>query len=204
MGLLDRFRNASNAERQRAEFEQLTRHCFAELLDNLRALVSESAVPKIVIAGVSGTEPVENITAGAVAEAEERGLDLVTGELVARFEHRVLRRHDDTANGPEPLKLSGNPPPAVTRRWLEEAATGHDFLLVEGPPLEKSVESALLARYCDGLVILVEVDVTPRLVLQAAVQRAEAAGCTLLGLVMTGTPNAQPYWLRKLLPRTIL
>lgn len=204
MSPLPSFLRRSSKAQDQAALEALSRHCFAELLDNLRALVSEAAVPKVVVSGVSGVEPIAEITAGALEEAEDRGLDLVTGELVARVEHRILHRHGDHEGGPEPLQLSGNPPPAVTRRWLEEAATGHDFLLIEAPPLEKSVEAALLARYCDGLVILVEIDITPRLVLQAAVQRARAAGCTILGLVMSGTPNTQPYWLRKLLPKTIL
>jgi hypothetical protein len=183
---------------------------FAMLLDNLRALSSDAAIPKVVLAGVSGREHLGEITHGLLTEAEGRGFQLLLAELAAGTDHRILRCHPEhpgshvSATTPAPLEVTGNPPPAITRRWLEETATGHDFLLIEAPPLQSSVEAALLARYCDGLVILAETDVTGRLELKAAVERARAAGCTILGLVMIGVPTSQPYWLRKLLPRTIL
>lgn len=185
---------------------------FAMLLDNLRALSSDAAIPKVVLAGISGRESLAEITRGLLGEAEERGFQLLLAELATGADHRILRCHQESAGAdsspisaaPAPLEVTGNPPPAITRRWLEETATGHDFLLIEAPPLQSSVEAALLARYCDGLVILVETDITGRLELKAAVERARAAGCTILGLVIIGQPASQPYWLRKLLPRTIL
>lgn len=184
---------------------------FAVLLDNLRALSSDAAIPKVVLAGVSGQEGLTEITGGLLREAAGRGFHLLLAELATGADHRELRCREDSvgndassAAAPAPLEVTGNPPPAITRRWLEETATGHDFLLVEAPSLQTSVEAALLARYCDGLVVLVETDVTGRLELKAAVERARAAGCTVLGLVMMGKPTSQPYWLRKLLPRTIL
>ena len=76
---------------------------------------------------------------------------------------------------------------------------GADIVLIEAPPLAGSADAALLARVCDGLVLVVEAAVTSRAELRRAVHLAETSGCRVIGLVMRGKYRALPSWLRRLL-----
>ncbi len=194
--MLRRFRFRRNP----APAEPRPQH-FGELLDNLRALASATHTPRVVVAGVSGDERLEGLRAGLQEEAAARQLRLLLGELSEVAGGRQLRAvAPDSHLAPQPL--AGNPGVGAAA-WLERAAASCDFIWIEAPPLASAVDAALLARSCDGLLVVVETDLTGRLALRTAVERVRAVGCKLLGLVVLGTPKKQPYWLRKLLPKTL-
>ena len=87
-------------------------------------------------------------------------------------------------------------------RWFEHPGGSVDFILVEAPPLDGAADAALLARACDGLVLVVESAVTPRDSLRRAMRVAEASGCRVLGLVMSEPHHTLPNWLRRLVSGT--
>lgn len=181
------------------------RAAYAALLDNLRAIAKGSGLPSVVVAGASPVESLDPVFAGLAAEAQDRGLRLLTGELVLQRGRRVLRRRlDGTAGGDAPLSidLAGNPGPALLRRWLERAGDGYDLQLIAAPPLVSSVDAALLGRAADGLILVVEPRITRRDALQTAVERSRAAGCPVLGLVVSGVSRRRPRWLRR--PRQLV
>jgi hypothetical protein len=101
-----------------------------------------------------------------------------------------------TALEPRPAGAAG------IERWFEEGSGGVDFILVEAPPLDTTADAALLARACDGLVLVVESGVTSRESLLRAVRIAEASGCRLLGLVMSEPRQGLPDWVRRLVSGT--
>lgn len=110
---------------------------------------------------------------------------------------------------PEEAKLElrggGGALPSLFERWSERAgAGGVDLVLIETPPLDQSFAATLLAKACDGLVIAVESAVTSAESLQSAVDLAQAAGCNVLGLVISGARPALPSWMRRLLAATRL
>ena len=74
----------------------------------------------------------------------------------------------------------------------------HEMVIIEAPPLGISVDAAMIARACDGLVLVVEAQNTPREALRDAIERADTVGCQILGIVMEGRPEYRPPWLRKL------
>jgi Mrp family chromosome partitioning ATPase len=55
----------------------------------------------------------------------------------------------------------------------------------------------LLARACDGLVIVAQSEVTHREALQLAAERARVVGCRTLGVVMHATKAPIPRWMRR-------
>jgi len=87
-------------------------------------------------------------------------------------------------------------------RWFEHPGGSVDFILVEAPPLDGAADAALLARACDGLVLVVESAVTPRDSLRRAIRIAEASGCRVLGLVVSEPRHTLPNWLRRLVSGT--
>jgi Mrp family chromosome partitioning ATPase len=81
--------------------------------------------------------------------------------------------------------------------WLAQHR-GADLMLIEAPPLLHSIDGALVARACDGLILVAERGVTERRALQEAANRARAAGCTLLGVIVTSVQRPMPSWLERL------
>jgi hypothetical protein len=98
-----------------------------------------------------------------------------------------------------PCNLKGRPAEEVARRWLEDAISGHDLLIVEAPPLSASVDAALLGRACSGLVLVAEALATARQDLGQAAETARLADCPLLGLVLTGSRDWLPGWLSRIM-----
>jgi Mrp family chromosome partitioning ATPase len=93
---------------------------------------------------------------------------------------------------------SGSPELAA---WLHEARSSHDVVIIEAPPLGLSVDAAVVARSCDGLILVVEPRVTTSSALVASVERADAVGCRILGIVTQGKNERLPPWLRQIIAR---
>lgn len=189
----------------------------ASLLESLRALATDLPVPTVVIAGVEAEESARAVIAGINIQAHLHGLRLVLAKLVPQPGHRVLRKRvprgetsstsisrDETydSHGPAAMgiEIVGAPDPMVLREWYERAAEGNDLLIVEAPPMLRSVDAALLGRACDGLVLVVEALATKQEELEAAVEKARAAGCPPIGLVIAEHSEWLPRTLRKFLP----
>jgi hypothetical protein len=189
----------------------------ASLLESLRALATDLPVPTVVIAGVEAEESARAVIAGVNIQAHLHGLRLVLAKLVPQPGHRVLRKRvprtetsstsitrDETydSHGPAAMgiEIVGAPDPLVLREWYEKAAEGNDLLIVEAPPMLRSVDAALLGRACDGLVLVVQALATKQDELEAAVEKARAAGCPPIGLVIAEHSEWLPRTLRKFLP----
>jgi hypothetical protein len=102
------------------------------------------------------------------------------------------------------LDLRSGPLPSDLIEWLKEARARHDVVIVEAPPLGLSVDAAVVARACDGLVLVVEPRTTASSALLASIERAEAVGCRILGIVSQGTDEKLPKWLRQIFNRRSL
>ena len=189
----------------------------ASLLESLRALATDLPVPTVVIAGVESEEAARAVIAGLNIQAHLHGLRLVLAKLVPQQGHRVLRKRvprgetsstsltrDETydSHGPASMgiEMVGAPDPQVLREWYERAAEANDLLIVEAPPMLRSVDAALLGRACDGLVLVVQALATKQEELEAAVEKARAAGCPPIGLVIAEHSEWLPRTLRKFLP----
>lgn len=171
---------------------------YADLLDNLRARVKTAPLPCVVVAGITATDSVASVIAGLTSQAESRGLKLLVGELVVTHGSRVLRRYEASATGDE-VEGTGRPAAIVLKEWLDLVGAGHDLILIVAPPVQVTVETALLGKAGDGLLLVVHPFATPRAELRGAARRSETAGCKVLGVVMNGSDEALPRWIRQII-----
>jgi Mrp family chromosome partitioning ATPase len=196
---------------------------FSSLFDNLRALGNGAPVGTVVIAGASTGESVERVATGLAAEVARNDVQVLVAELYRSGGNPMMRvrmatptekseagrfgatkrRADaaiDTDELPKPIRLDlrGGPASDAVKQWLKQAHAAHQMVVIEAPPLGISVDAAMVARACDGLVLVVEAHTTPRDALRDAIERADTVGCQVLGIVMEGRPEWRPPWLRKL------
>jgi hypothetical protein len=154
----------------------------------------------------AGELPGEATRAGEAAAARARTGD-PAGEAAspgAAASAAGLGDADAPQSGTDALaKVHDGPGAGGLSRWSEHTGGGGvDFILVEAPPLDRAADAALLARACDGLVLVVESDVTPRSSLRRAARLAEVSGCRVFGLVMSEGRRTLPDWLERFLSGT--
>ncbi len=82
---------------------------------------------------------------------------------------------------------------------VHRVAPGTELVIITGPSLATSLDAALLAGVCDGLVIVAESGVTASDALKVAAERARIAGCRILGVVMRTTRRRLPDWISRLM-----
>jgi hypothetical protein len=173
----------------------------ATLLDKMRALGSGQSSRTFVFAGAAASDGVHTVSDGLVRHAERFGMHVLIAQLfVHEGGHKLVAvgpiTHDEHRT--QTIDLHGPAAPADLNAWVDRVASTHDLVVLEGPPLSESIDAALLACACDGLVIVADAEVTPRAALQAAAERAQTAGCRTLGVVMSGTKEHMPGWIRRL------
>lgn len=94
---------------------------------------------------------------------------------------------------PDKERLLGSPEFAA---WLDVQQSTYDYVLLDAPPLLKSADATLMGRLCDGVVIVVESEVTQRTALAEAHEQLERAGVNIVGVVLNRIRNAIPALLR--------
>ncbi len=185
---------------------------FTALFDNLRAIGNGAPVGSVVISAASTIESVESISNGLANEVCRHSLRVMVAELTRsvsqptlkiRLQSRDEKDSDVEIDVPPPaqmltLDLRGGPVPQELTNWMASARAHYDMVILEAPPLGLSVDAAMLARACDGLILTAEARGTSKDMLMDAVGRADTVGCPLLGVVMQGRPEWTPLWLRRL------
>lgn len=183
---------------------------YAVLLDNLRARGNGKAVSQVVLAGASAIDDVHGIALGLARQAERRGLRVSMAELYSDGGVPLLQTNEPVSaqgdraasNGPAgtsllPVDMRGGPVPEPVRQWLSSTQSRHDMLIIEAQPLTTTLDAALLASACDGLVVAVTAGETSAHGFESSIARARGAGCRLLGLVVTEPHDRVSGWLRR-------
>ena len=195
----DRLAQLASVKRQNAH---------ATLLDTMRTVAGEAQTPSIVVAGIATAASAQAVIDGVADQAALRGVRLQIGDVVITQAHRTLSIREDhpaaleRPAGRDPdaslsLELTAPAAQESLRTWVADAGSGFDLLLVAAPPILSSVDALLVARACDGLVLVAEPLATQREEFEIAVERARASGCQVLGLVM----NENREWLPRFLGR---
>ena len=171
---------------------------FSALFDNLRAVCNGQPLRSVVFVGAAPTDSVTVVVDGLTRHIQQLGLTVRRVKLNESAARVLLRRHQEAAMEGGGSAGDGGTPnlPALSSKDSSGAA---DLLFIEGRALSESIDAALVARACNGIVIVAAPGSTRRDALQAGVGRARAVGCRTLGLVVHGGTDPWPQWLRRLL-----
>ena len=80
--------------------------------------------------------------------------------------------------------------------WLDAQAAAYDYVVLDAPPLLEFADGVLLGRLSDGVVIVVQADVTEKDALAHAREQLENAGALVLGAVLNRTHDTMPALLK--------
>ncbi len=170
----------------------------ATLLDNIRLISNGRESRTVVFCGASKAEAVEQLANSLTIHAERSGMRTILAKLHRSVAGATVVPATGSANDVLAVDLDAGTSPDTLIGWSQRIAPASDLIVITGPPLASSIDAALLACASDGLVIVAESEVTERAALQVAAERARIAGCKTLGVVMHGTKNRVPSWLRRL------
>lgn len=85
----------------------------------------------------------------------------------------------------------------TVQSFLVESAQEHDMTLIDAPAILESTTSELLASVVDGIVLVVHAQKTPQDVVCEATRRLNAAGGTVIGVVLHDYREFVPKILQK-------
>jgi len=175
---------------------------FAALYDNLRATANGDATRSLVIACAATDDSPRAVIDGLAAHVRRLGHRVCLAEVVESAGLPLLRVRPEPGDpGRAPastrtLDLRSHASADDVREWLA-SVVDVDLTLIDGGALDESIDPALLACGCDGLLIVLRSEVTARDALRVAVERARAVGCRTLGIVIEVQQERIPPWLRK-------
>jgi hypothetical protein len=175
---------------------------FAALYDSLRATANGDPTRSLVFASPDADGSARVIIDGLAAYVRRLGQRVCLAEVVTSASLPLLRVRPDAGDSDRitgnilPLDLRSHASADDVRGWLADVAQA-DLTLIDGGALAGSLEPALLACGCDGLLIVVRALETNREALRAAAERAVAVGCRTLGIVMQFDPRQLPPWQRR-------
>ncbi len=67
---------------------------------------------------------------------------------------------------------------------LRDARSIYDYILVDTPPIGSLIDAAVVAKQCDGAILVIESELVSRKMAQKAKEQLEMSGCRLLGAVL--------------------
>lgn len=148
-------------------------HSFAE--DGKKVLFIDADLRKSVLIGrykiskgakglshfLSGHAPVEDV----LAHTNVNNLDLVISGPVP----------------PNPSELLGN---RIMKEFINAARKIYDYVIIDTPPLGSVIDTAVVARFCDGIILVIAADENSYRFEQKIVEQIEMTGCRLLGAVL--------------------
>lgn len=82
---------------------------------------------------------------------------------------------------PNPVELLGAD---KFRELLAQAREEYDYVLVDTPPVGSVIDAAIVARSCDGVVLVVAADRVSRRIAHECRAQLEKSGCPILGAVL--------------------
>ncbi len=85
---------------------------------------------------------------------------------------------------PDEQRQSGLYQPAALRALLEQASGNHDWIVIDGPPVLDSPDTAAIGSIADGVVLVLQAGRSKRPVLSRAVDLLRKSGAQVLGSVL--------------------
>ena len=88
---------------------------------------------------------------------------------------------------PNPAELLGS---EKFGRMIEKLKEDYDYIIIDCPPLGSVIDAVLVAKVCDGSILVVESDYMSYKVVQNVKKQLETGGCKILGAILNKVPNS--------------
>lgn len=85
------------------------------------------------------------------------------------------------AKAPNPAELLGRPKFA---RMLEDLRQQFDFIIIDCPPLGSVIDAVLVAKNCDGTILVIESDNISYKLAQSVKKQLDQSDCKILGVIL--------------------
>lgn len=82
---------------------------------------------------------------------------------------------------PNPSELLGND---RFKKMLEQTREDFDYVIIDCPPLGSVIDAAIVAKECDGAIIVIETDNASYKIVQRVKKQLDQSGCRILGAVL--------------------
>lgn len=69
-------------------------------------------------------------------------------------------------------------------KLLEHAKAFYDYVIIDTPPMANLIDGAIVARHCDGVVMVIESGAISYRLEQRVKEQLEKSGCRILGVVL--------------------
>ena len=92
------------------------------------------------------------------------------------------------AVAPNPSELLSS---EIFEQMIKLAKKQYDYLIIDTPPVNAVIDGVLVAKHCDGTVLVVESEVTERAQAIRAQRKLEYAGVKILGAVLNKAGKGQ-------------
>ncbi|MBH1942218.1 CpsD/CapB family tyrosine-protein kinase [Mobilitalea sibirica] len=81
-------------------------------------------------------------------------------------------------------------------KLMEHLKQAYDYIIIDSPPLGSVIDSAVIAKNCDGAIMVIEANCgSPKLVLRIKNQLTKT-GCLILGAILNKANNGRPIYYR--------
>jgi capsular exopolysaccharide synthesis family protein len=90
---------------------------------------------------------------------------------------------------PNPSELLGS---QAMQRTLEALASAFDYVLIDAPPLLLVTDAAVISRFTSGVLMIAASGMTKKPQLTAAVEKLDAIGSRIFGVIVTMLPSRGP------------
>jgi polysaccharide biosynthesis transport protein len=84
--------------------------------------------------------------------------------------------------------------------WLAAQRAAFDYVLVDAPPLLRFADATMIGKHVDGVILVVEAEVTERRALVRARAQLTHAGVPVIGVVLNNVRRHVPALLERFLP----
>lgn len=95
--------------------------------------------------------------------------------------------------GPRPIDLE------IIDSLLTRLRPQFDFIVIDGPPVNRYADASVLATKVDGVILVVEADRTPVVEAEAAKRQLDKIGARILGVVLNRRRSYIPAFLESIL-----
>lgn len=82
---------------------------------------------------------------------------------------------------PNPAELLGH---RRFEAFLEGARKAYDYVIVDAPPLGSVIDAAIIAKYCDGAVLVISANTVSHKFARSVKDQLEKSECPILGVVL--------------------